>query len=158
MSRMKNSTKAVVFIFFFALASAACGSGESTVASNDGTDENSPSDTEAEAETEATAEEGPAEGFNRITFNFAPSEVIDDVYQGDLSTFEVRSSGAVETVVVGFLDETGTIDIPSEIVQDPIEVQALWPDDELCLWIGLHTPSTADSVMTIDVELEAICQ
>lgn len=111
----------------------------------------------ADSTTEAEVETSPPDGFTRVTFTFSPKDVIDDTYQGDLTTFEVRSASGSETIVVGFLDDTGTIDIPNEIARGTIGVEAEFPDDEFCWWSGFYTSSNPASALTIEVELEAVC-
>ncbi len=147
METINNFTK-MLAISVLAILLAACGSEQTAGAGDDEPIDSVPA---------ADAETGPEEGFRRVTFTFSPEDVIEDVYQGDLTTFEVRSASGSETVVVGFLDDTGTIDIPNEIARGTIGVEAEFPDDEFCWWSGFHTTSNPASVITIDVELEAVC-
>ena len=111
---------------------------------------------ESDAE-EDTTETNPPDGFRRVTFTFSPPEVIEDVYRGDLTTFEVRSASGSETTVVGFLDEQGTIDIPNDVFDGTIGVEAEFPDDPFCWWSGFHTTIDPARILTIDVELEEVC-
>ncbi len=136
MSIMRAFRKAVAIAFALALLLTACGSNQSEVANTD---------------------DQPPEGFRRFTFTFSPDDVIDDVYGGDLSTFEVRSASGDETIIVGFLDATGTIDIPNDIAQGAIGVEAEFPDDEFCWWSGFYTSIDSAKTVTVEVELEAIC-
>lgn len=153
---MKAMTKTVAVLFAIALFATACGSDQSEVAGDDDTAGEQAAEGDATTEDE-TADDQPPEGFRRFTFMFSPEDVIADVYGGDLSTFEVRSASGDETIIVGFLDATGTIDIPNDIAQGTIGVEAEFPDDEFCWWSGFYTSNNAAKTLTVEVELDAVC-
>lgn len=141
----KAMKQAVAVAFVLALLTTACGSDRSEVASNDNVPD------------EQATDDQPSEGFRRFTFTFSPEDVIADVYGGDLSTFEVRSASGSETIIVGFLDATGTIDIPNEITQGTIGIEAEFPDDPFCWWSGFYTNIDSSRTVTAEVELEEVC-
>ncbi len=144
--------KSLAIAFAVALLAGACGSNDSAVSDDE------PAQTIDTTEPdEPSVDAGPPEGVRRITFEFAPEDVIEDVYQGDLSTFEVRTASDDETVVIGFLDETGTIDIPIELGRGTIGVEAELPNDEFCWWSGFYTSISSDRIVTVQVELEEVC-
>lgn len=138
--------KILAIAFSLALFTTACGSDQSEVVSNDDA-----------ADEQVVEDDRPPEGFRRFTFTFSPEEVIADVYGGDLSTFEVRSASGSETVIVGFLDTNGTIDIPNVIAQGTIGIEAEFPDDEFCWWSGFYTSIDSSRTLSAEVELEQVC-
>lgn len=157
MDTMKAVTKALAIAFALALFATACGSGQSEVASGDNAADEQAAEESTTTTEEPTTDDEPPEGFRRFTFTFSPEDVVADVYGGDLSTFEVRSASGDETIIVGFLDETGTIDIPNDIAQGTIGVEAEFPDDEFCWWSGFYTSNNAAKTLTVEVELDEIC-
>ena len=156
MDIMKAVRKTCAIAFVFALFTTACGSDQSERATDDNiTDEQAVED--AATTEEPTADDQPPEGFRRFTFTFSPEDVIADIYGGDLSTFEVRSASGSETTIVGFLDATGTINIPDEIANGTIGVEAEFPDDEFCWWSGFYTSISSSKTVTAEVELDEVC-
>lgn len=156
MDIMRVFRKSVAIVFALALFTTACGSGQSEVVSNETIGDDQTAEDGATIEVPATDDQ-PPEGFRRFTFTFSPDDVIADVYGGDLSTFEVRSASGSETIIVGFLDATGTIDIPNEIAEGTIGVEAELPDDEFCWWSGFYTSIDSSKAVNAEVELEEVC-
>ncbi len=136
-----DTMRAFKKVVAIALVTTACGSNQSEVLSNDDSADEQAVE-ENNTPEEATTDDEPPEGFRRFTFTFSPEDVVADVYGGDLSTFEVRSASGDETIIVGFLDETGTIDIPNDIARGAIGIEAEFPDDEFCWWSGSYTSRT----------------
>lgn len=157
MGTMKALRKPVTIAFALALFTTACGSDQSEVASDDNIAD-VPAAAEGAAAEESTAGDQPAEGFSRFTFTFSPEDEIAEVYGGDLSTFQVRSAFGSETVIVGFLDATGTIEIPNDIAQETIGIEAEFPDDEFCWWSGFYTNVDSSRTVSAEVELEQVCE
>ena len=109
MDTMKALRKPIAIAFALALLTTACSSDQADEVVDD--DSNTGEQVvDDDSTTAPVADDQPPEGFRRFTFTFTPEEVITDVYGGDLSTFEVRSASGDETVIVGFLDASGTID------------------------------------------------
>ena len=109
MDTMKALRKPIAIAFALALLTTACSSDQADEVVDD--DSNTGEQVvDDDSTTAPVADDQPPEGFRRLTFTFTPEEVITDVYGGDLSTFEVRSASGDETVIVGFLDASGTID------------------------------------------------
>ncbi len=154
MGTKSNLRKSLAIAFIVALLAGACGSNEPTESSDNEpaqmVEDNTGSD-------EPSTDDGPPDGFRRFTFEFAPEDVIEDVYKGDVTTFEVRTASDDETVIIGFLDDTGTIDIPIELARGTLGVEAELPDDKFCWWSGFHTSINSERVVTVEVELEAEC-
>ncbi len=128
MDTVRAFGKTVAIALVLALFATACGSDKSEVASDDNIADEQTVEDGATTE-EPTTDNQPPEGFRRFTFTFSPEDVIADVYGGDLSTFEVRSAAGSATIIVGFLDATGTIGPPNEIAQGTIGIEAELPDD-----------------------------
>ena len=151
------------------LVLAACSSPEAIVAGDDGIaepDVESPT-TAAESDpvgnaVEDTADvepdrEPPEDGFVRVTVNLRPESIIDDVYGRDRTVFEVRSAIGHIDMDFGFLDQSGTIDIPAPLLGEMLRVEAELPDDEFCWWSGSSAVNSGRTDVTITVELEEIC-
>lgn len=153
---MRAFRKTVAIAFVLALFATACGPDTSEVASDRNIADEQAVEDGATTDEPTTAEQ-PPEGFRRFTFTFSPEDVIANVYSDDLSTFEVRSASGSETIIVGFLDATGTIDIPNEIAQGTIGIEAEFPDDEFCWWGGFYTSIDSSKTVTAEVELEESC-
>ncbi len=156
MDTMRAFGKTVAIAFVLALFATACGSDKSEVSGDDNVADEQAVEDGATTE-EPTTDDQPPEGFRRFTFTFSPEDVIAEVYGGDLSTFEVRSASGSETIIVGFLDATGTIDIPNEIAQETIGVEAEFPNDEFCWWGGFYTSIDSSKTVSVEVELEESC-
>ena len=157
MDIIKARTKTVTIVFAFVLFATACGSDRSDEVVDEDTNAGEEASEEGTTAEEPTTDDEPPEGFRRFTFTFVPEDVVTDVYGGDLSTFEVRSASDDETIIVGFLDASGTIDIPNDIAQETIGVEAEFPDDAACWWSGFYTSNNASKTVTVEVELEEIC-
>ena len=161
MKTMRSARNSIGISSLLIVLAAACGSAGPVVTADDTEATTTTTQQQEVTTTGAVEQEMPPDGFTRVTFGFEPPDVIDDVYEGDLTTFEVRSASGSETVVFGFLDDTGTIDIPNDrpggLAGETLGVEAEWPDDEFCWWSGFVVVSEPGQVIAVTAELEEVC-
>ena len=100
--------------------------------------------------------EGPEDGFVRLTFSLSPTDAVSQVYEDDLTHFEVSRVGD-ETVIYGFLDENGAIDVPGPLLGETLRVEAEYPDDPFCWWTGSTAINQTASTLDLTVELDEVC-
>lgn len=111
--------------------------------------------TTASEESEGVDDVGePPSGFVRLTFNFESS--FTDAMP-ELSTFEVFSTSDDTPILLGSLDQTGTIDVSTEALPERLRLQAEFVGDPYCWWSGVVGVFDLQTVQQLDVELDQVC-